>query len=266
VVDIDALCTDLYDEHASVDDLVVGLDETSWEVMTPAEPWTIRDQISHLAFFDEQATLALVEPERFNANLASIAEDIQSFVDAPMEFGRALPAKEVLAWWRAVRTRMLKAFWEVDPSLRVPWFGPPMSLASFISARLMETWAHGQDVADALDVERDPTDRLRHICHLGVRARRNSYAARGRDFPEGEVHVELKSPSGAVWSWGSSDDNRVRGSALDFCLVVTQRRHIADTDLETEGELAREWMSIAQAFAGPPGAGRSPGQFRRSDG
>ena len=262
MVDIDALCTDLYDEHAAVDELVVRLEDTTWDVMTPADPRTIRDQISHLAFFDEQATLALLEPDRFNANLATIAEDAQKFMDAPLEFGRALPPNEVLSWWRGARTQMLRAFWEVDPSGRVPWFGPPMSLASFISARLMETWAHGQDVADALEVEREATDRLKHVCHLGVRARPNSYSAHGREFPGGDVRVELKSPSGSVWSWGEDEINSVRGNALDFCLVVTQRRHLDDTDLEMEGPLAEEWLSIAQAFAGPPGAGRTPGQFR----
>ena len=261
MVDIDALCTDLYDEHASLDELVLGLEDDAWDRMTPAEPWAIRDQISHLAFFDEQATLAVSEPDRFNANLATIAEDVQAFTDAPLDFGRALPPSEVLSWWRGARTEMLRAFWAADPSVRVPWFGPPMSLASFISARLMETWAHGQDVADTLEVERESTDRLKHVCHLGVRARRNSYSAHGREFPGGDVLVELKSPSGEVWSWGEDDANSVRGSALDFCLVVTQRRHIADTDLEIAGPLAEEWMSIAQAFAGPPGPGRSPGQF-----
>src|SRR5687768_14064973 len=136
-----------------------------------------------------------------------------------------------------------------------------MSFASFVSARLMETWAHGQDVVDALGAEREPTNRLEHICHLGVRARRNSYAARGLEFPGGDVRVVVTAPDGAEWSWGESSDDLVTGPALDFCLCVTQRRHLADTSLEVRGPLAEEWMSIAQAFAGPPGPGRAPGQF-----
>ncbi|HWL65503.1 MAG TPA: TIGR03084 family metal-binding protein [Actinomycetota bacterium] len=262
MVDIDSLCTDLYDEHASLDEIVLSLDQEMWDRPTPAEPWSIRDQISHLAFFDEQATLALLEPDRFNAGLQRAIEDLQGFMDAPLEMGRALPHEEVLGWWRGARTQMLKAFYEADRAARVPWFGPPMSLASFISARLMETWAHGQDVADALLIEREPTDRLQHVCHLGVRARRNSYAAQGREFPGGDVRVELKAPSGEQWTLGESTEDIVRGPALDFCLVVTQRRHLADTALQVEGDLAKEWMSIAQAFAGPPGPGRTPGQFR----
>jgi uncharacterized protein (TIGR03084 family) len=139
-----------------------------------------------------------------------------------------------------------------------------MSAMSFATARLMETWAHGQDVADALGVEREPTDRLRHVAHIGVHARRYSYQVRGLEVPAEEVRVELVGPNWSTWSWGDpTARNRVVGEALDFCLVVTQRRNVADTELVVEGPLAIEWMSIAQAFAGPPGVGRSPGQFPR---
>jgi uncharacterized protein (TIGR03084 family) len=266
MVDIDRLCTDLYDEHANLDNLVVGLDPSGWETPTPAEPWTVRDQISHLAFFDEHATLAVSEPDRFTAALTDIAADPDGFMNRGLEMGRALPEAEVLSWWRGARTQMLRSFWDADPTDRVPWFGPPMSFASFVSARLMETWAHGQDVVDALALQRVPTARLQHICHLGVRARRNSYAARGMEYPDADVRVELTSPAGEEWTWGESTDDIVRGPALDFCLVVTQRRHRDDTALESKGSLADEWLSIAQAFAGPPGPGRQPGQFAGEDG
>ena len=137
-----------------------------------------------------------------------------------------------------------------------------MALSSFATARLMETWAHGQDVADALGVRREPTSRLRHIAHIGVRTRGFAYALRDKPVPEGDVRVELDAPDGSTWTWGSADAaDRVTGPALDFCLVVTQRRHVADTAVKADGPLAEEWLSIAQAFAGSPGAGRRPGQF-----
>jgi len=146
----------------------------------------------------------------------------------------------------------------------VPWYGPPMSAASKITARLMETWAHGQDVADALGRTRVATDRLRHVAHIGVGARPFSYAINGRELPADPVRVELIGPSGDQWTWGDPDAaNVVRGSALDFCLVITQRRHRDDTDVVAEGPLADEWLAIGQAFAGPPGTGRQPGQFPR---
>jgi uncharacterized protein (TIGR03084 family) len=134
-----------------------------------------------------------------------------------------------------------------------------MGALSFVSARLMETWAHGQDVADALGAIRVPTARLRHIAHLGVRARPFSYVVRGLEVPADAVSVGLVGPSGERWEWdGGSPSQLVEGSALDFCLVVTQRRHLSDTTLTVHGSLAKEWLAIAQAFAGPPGGGRPP--------
>ena len=261
MIDLDALRADLADEHEELDAVVSGLDPSTWDTPTPAPGWSIRDQISHLAFFDEQAHLAVTDREAFTASLAGIT-DVDSFVNDPLVRTRALPPTEVLEWWRTARRSMLEAFGAADPGERVPWFGPPMSLGSFISARLMETWAHGQDVVDALGKERAPSSRLRHIAHLGVRARPNSYAANGKTAPEEQIRVELQAPDGETWRWNEAASDNVVGPALDFCLVVTQRRHIDDTDLVVEGDLAHEWMSIAQVFAGPPGAGREPGQFR----
>jgi uncharacterized protein (TIGR03084 family) len=137
-----------------------------------------------------------------------------------------------------------------------------MSLASKVTARIMETWAHGQDVVDALGATRTPTDRLRHVARIGVLAMPNSFATHGRPVPTDRIRVALTAPSGAVWSWGDDDAaDSVSGDALDFCLVVTQRRHVADTALEVTGPTATAWIGIAQAFAGPPGAGRRAGQF-----
>ncbi len=265
---LSALLDDLEAEYAEVHALVGDLagDAPEWDLATPAEGWAVRDQISHLAFFDDAGRLAMVEPDEF----AALVEAALAAAGDPMELhlgrGRAMGGRELLRWWEGAHEGMITAFAGADPSVRVPWFGPPMGVLSFVSARLMETWAHGQDVADAFGVWREPTDRLRHIAHLGVRARPFSYAARGRDVPAGSIAVRLDAPSGEVWTWevgeptGGVEDGHstVSGPALDFCLVVTQRRNIADTALAAEGELAREWLSLAQAFAGPPGPGRPP--------
>ena len=265
MVDLKALIADLQEEHQDLDGILASLDDDSWDTATPAPGWSVRDQVSHLAFFDEQGRLAAADPDGFMAELGRLT-DIDAFMNDPLERGRAMSPAAVLSWWRVVRAEMLDAFRALDTSQRVPWFGPPMSPASFISARLMETWAHGQDIVDAVGIQRAATDRLQHIAHIGVRARRNSYVANGREMPEGEVRVELAAPSGAKWSWNVSGTDSVTGDAVDFCLVVTQRRHLDDTDLVVEGELAREWMSMAQAFAGPPGEGRRPGQFPKTEG
>jgi uncharacterized protein (TIGR03084 family) len=136
-----------------------------------------------------------------------------------------------------------------------------MSVASMATARLMETWAHGQDIVDGLHTDRTPTDRLRHIVHLGVRTRGYSFAVGGRAVPATPVRIELTLPSGTTLEYGPTGRDRVDGTALDFCLVVTRRRHVADTGLVLTGSGAQDWLDVAQTFAGDPGPGRYPGQF-----
>jgi uncharacterized protein (TIGR03084 family) len=148
----------------------------------------------------------------------------------------------------------------LPPGAKLPWYGPPMSAASMATARLMETWAHGQDIADALGVRRTPTARLRHVAHIGVRTRDFAYLNRGLPAPAEEFRVELMGPDGELWTWGPPDSpQRVTGPVLEFCLLVTQRVHLADTALVAVGPDAEQWLTIAQAFAGPHGPGREVG-------
>jgi uncharacterized protein (TIGR03084 family) len=135
-----------------------------------------------------------------------------------------------------------------------------MSAASAVTARLMETWAHGQDIADALSLTRPATARLRHIAHIGVAAIGFNFALHGLPAPDRPIRVELTAPDGAAWTWGPAGvPDVVRAPAIDFCQVVTQRRHRADTALTATGPAAQQWISIAQAFAGAPGPGREAG-------
>ncbi|HMK65341.1 MAG TPA: maleylpyruvate isomerase family mycothiol-dependent enzyme, partial [Thermodesulfobacteriota bacterium] len=135
------------------------------------------------------------------------------------------------------------------------------SALSFATARLMETWAHGQDVFDALRLKRVNTDRIRHIAHLGVTTFGWSYRNRGLEVPQKSVRVELTAPSGELWTWGPEESSeKITGPADDFCLVVTQRRHLADTALEAKGNVAVDWMSKAQCFAGPATNGPKAGE------
>ena len=255
------ICDDLEAEHASLDALVSGLEPARWDTPTPAEGWTVRDQVAHLAYSDVSARLAVLDAEAWRREFhIDRAEREQRQRDV----GWSRTPTELIAWWRECRRAMIAAFLPLDRRARIPWFGPSMSALTFATARLEETWGHGQDVADALGVRRADTDRLRHVAHLGVLTRTYSFVNQGRPVPTEDVRVELTAPSGEKWTWGDPPStNRVTGSARGFCLVVTRRRHIADTDLVTEGDAAREWMEIAQAFAGPPGPGRRPGQFPR---
>lgn len=252
------ICDDLEAEHAALDALVAGLEASRWDTPTPAEGWRVRDQIAHLACYDDAARLAIENGAAWREEVArSSAERERRQHEAARR-----PPPELLGWWRQSGRALVAALRPLDRRARIPWYGPSMGARSFATARLEETWAHGQDVADALGVRRAGTERLRHIAHLGVLTRVYSFTNQGRPAPTGDVRVELVSPGGERWTWGDERaPDRVTGSARGFCLVVTRRRHVADTDLVAEGPVAREWMTIAQAFAGPPGPGRRPGQF-----
>ncbi|PXY17446.1 TIGR03084 family metal-binding protein [Prauserella muralis] len=266
VVAFAELLADLRAETRVVEDMLTGLSHAAWDAPTPAAGWAIRDQVSHLAYFDEAATRAAVDPDRFRAVEAKQVSRNPAFADEVAQRHRGLPPAELSTWFRDARRRLVDTASGLDPKLRVPWYGPEMSLASSITARLMETWAHGQDIADTLGVERAPTVRLRHVAHLGVRTFGFVFGLHGRPVAADPVRVELTGPDGATWTWGPPRArDTVSGPALDFCLVVTQRRHVADTALEISGPVAAEWMSIAQAFAGLPGPGRAPGELARKE-
>ncbi len=259
--DMRELADDLAAETTALRAMVAALDEEGWHERTPAPGWTIGDQVSHLAFFDDAAIQSVTDPEGFAAEMERAVTVGELTPDDVAQRFRSLTGAELLAWFDTSRRRLIKVFGDLDPALRLPWFGLPMSAASSLTARIMETWAHGQDIADALGQVREATRRLRHIAHIGVRALPFSFAANGLEIPPEPVWVELTGADGDLWTWGPGHAaNRVTGPALDFCLLVTQRRHRADTAVRAEGRIADQWLSIAQAFAGPPGAGRRPGQ------
>ncbi len=257
------ICKDLADEYAALDDMVKDLDADGWQTVTPFYNWTIKDEISHLAYFDKTACLSAIDSDAFAAEFEKILQGITSYDDVYRNvnaMGGAMSDADLLAWWRKERAQLVVAFGSLKPDTRVPWYGPAMSARSSATARIMETWAHGQDVADALQVNRPATDRLRHIAFLGVSTFKWSFKNRQLAVPDPAVRVVLNSPTDALWVWGPEDaENLVSGSAEDFCLVVTQRRNVSDTGLKIQGDIAGQWIQIAQAFAGPPADGPAPG-------
>ncbi len=263
---LESLLTDLAAESDELERLVAPLPPVDWKKPTPATGWRIAHQIGHLTWTDEVATLAATDARTggtaFTELLTGVASRTDTFVDEAAEAAAGTPVPQLLDRWRRARTVLADALRAVPAGSKIPWFGPPMSPTSMATARLMETWAHGQDVADALGAIRIPTDRLRSIAHIGVRTRDFAYTVRGKAAPVEEFRIELTAPSGARWTWGPAEAaQRVTGPALDFCLLVTQRRHPNDLALHATGTDAAEWLTIAQAFAGPPGNGRAAGRF-----
>jgi uncharacterized protein (TIGR03084 family) len=254
------ICTDLNDECEWLDNLVAPLSKAQWNLITPFMGWSIKTEIAHLAYFDSTARLATTDAKAFKKYLEQVFQSPEKYMESQQKIRTEAPAK-VLEFWRKERKALVDTLESLNRKDRLPWYGPPMSALSFATARLMETWAHGQDVVDTLGIERAPTDRLRHVSHLGVSTFGWSYANRGMKAPDIAFRVELTGPSGALWTWGPEDAaESICGTAEDLCLVVVQRRHVDDTNLEVIGNVMRDWMLIAQAFAGPPVTGPKPGE------
>jgi uncharacterized protein (TIGR03084 family) len=242
---------DLGAEQAALDALVADLDEPGWDMPTPAEGWTIRDQIAHLAFFDEVAVASLTGSgqARF-AELTVQSPDLTDAHRGPPGAGRT--GAEVLSWWRGARRSEISAFREADPSARVPWGPNFMAAPSLCTARLMETWAHGLDCFAARQVEPVDTDRLRHVCHITYRAIPHAFRDAGQPMPGrlDDLVVEVTSPSGHLWQFGPpSAPQRIEGTAADFARVGVRRMRLADArSLQSTGELASSALLILKAY------------------
>ncbi len=245
-----ALLADLAAEGAALDEVVAGLAAADWALPTPAAGWSIAHQVAHLAWTDEVALLSVTDPAGFAARAADPDPD-RGAADRPGE-----PPAALLARWRAGRARLAEALAAVPDGTRLTWFGPPMSVASMATARLMETWAHGVDVGDALGRPPTSSARLDHVAHLGVRTRGFAFAAHGRTPPDVGIRVELTRPDGSTWTDGPVDaEQSVRGPLLDFCLRMVQRRPRAALALVAVGPQADEWLDVGPAFAGEPRSG-----------
>lgn len=258
---VDALCEELLAENRELDAFVTGLSGADWARPTPFFDWTVRDQILHLHQVDGFGILSLEDRVAFSSKLRDIrakqAEGIELSQQVRDEFSGVADGDVLMAWRDGYR-RIVLDLQNAPDGYRVAWFGPEMGVVSFATARLMEVWAHGQDIYDLLDVVRAPTDRIRHICDLGARTFRWSFHNRGLETPA-RPDVRLNAPSGETWEWPGDGNGLVHGPALDFAMVVTQRRAFEDTSLAVDGDTALQWMEIAQCFAGAPQERAAPG-------
>jgi uncharacterized protein (TIGR03084 family) len=256
---LESVLADLAAEGDRLERILAGRPAEAWRTPTPAAGWDVATQVAHLAWTDEVAAKAATDRAAWDAVVTEAISDPTGYVDAvALEGAREDPAT-ILARWRTARPALAAALRAFPHGGKLPWFGPPMSPTSMATARFMETWAHSLDVAEALGVPAQPSDRVRHVAHLGVRTRNFAYGVHGLTPPAEEFRVTLVSPTEDVWTWGPEDAAQtVTGSAYDFALLVTQRAHRDDLAIEAVGPDANQWLDIAQAFAGPPGEGRRP--------
>lgn len=231
-------------------------DKSDAELAQPTQfkNWTFDHVIGHLHIWNRAADLSLEGVAEFNVFIASAIEEMgkTSLRNFEEKWFDGLRGRELLETWHAFYPQVAARFSETDPKKRLKWSGPDMSARSSITARLMETWAHGQEIYDTLGVVHHDKDYIKNIAVLGVNTFGWTFKNRGKDVPGEMPYVRLTAPSGAQWGWGDAGgNNRIEGSATEFCQVVTQTRNIADTDLEVTGDVAVEWMAMAQCFAGP---------------
>jgi uncharacterized protein (TIGR03084 family) len=251
---LDSVLADLFEESSQLESWVTPVESVDWTAVTTPEGWTVAHQIAHLAWTDQASLTAIHGGEPFEELIKLAMNDPTGFIDVETEEWAKLPPAQQLSRWQAGRAALADALRAVPDGERIPWFGPPMSPTSMATARFMETWGHGHDVAEGLGQTYPQNDRCKHVCHIGVRARANAYAMRGEEDPGDDIRVELTAPSGDLWTWGSEDaENRITGKGYDFALLATRRRQRGDVDVAAEGAAADKFLDVVQAFAGLPG-------------
>jgi uncharacterized protein (TIGR03084 family) len=253
---------DITAEAEAIDELVTGIDESDWTRSTPAPGWTVADQVAHLTFVFTLAGTAASDAAAFEAMVASAGNDFGAAVNNALKLFEGDPPELLLGKWRATRDQAIKSLTAVPADQTVPWLVRPLPPSVLAGAGLMEAFAHGQDIADGLGVTREYTDRIWTLAWFATLTWDFGYQARDRTPPDVQFRYELTAPSGELWTFGPEDsEQRITGPATDFCLLVTRRRHRDDLALTATGADADQWLDIAQAFRGAPGAGRRPGQF-----
>lgn len=252
-------------ETAALADLLAGADDAVFTRATQFKGWTINDVLVHLHVWNRMVDLAVADEAEFKAMLGPLVAAVtrgglRAHENALVpERGRAL-----LTLWRTTAQDIATRWQEMDPKARIPWVGPSMSARSAITARQMETWAHGFEVFDLMGVARRETDRIRNIVVLGVNTFGWSHQVNGLAVPDTMPALVLVAPSGTIWTFGDPAAGRIVGDAAQFAAVVTQTRAVGDTDLQIEGIVARTWMRHAQCFAGPPEQPPQPGTRHRT--
>jgi enediyne biosynthesis protein E11 len=257
--------SDLKADAKHIHRLLSGLNSAEWATPTPAPGWTVAHQVAHLAATFRTAGLAASDKDTFVKLAAQVNADFDTAVEAALQPYLALPPDKLLARWHEELTTATDALAAVPPGEVVPWLVNPLPPAVLASAGMMELFGHGQDIADAVGAQIERTDRVAHLVGFVVHTRHFGHLARNMTPPSDDFRFEVTAPSGALWTFGPADARqRIEGPAVDLCLLAARRRHHADLSLVATGEHAKQWLEIAQAYRGPAGEGRKPGQFAKA--
>ena len=250
---MEQICADIEAETEALARVVGGFTEDLWRAPTVAEGWDSCETILHLGATDWICYLAVSNPAGFAEVRARLANGEVAVHELVRSETNTKAGNELWRWFLEIRGSMVDALRKTEPKARITWLGPDIGARSLATSRLLETWTHSHDLADTFDVPYPPTDRLRHIAHIGYVTREFSYINRGMSMPDEPVRLELLSPNGESWTWGPSDaEQLVVSTAYEFCKVLTRRLPLRESTVETKGAFATEWMEIAQPWIEPP--------------
>ena len=245
---------DFRDECNAVYSILENLKEQDYEMPTQFKGWTFNNVIGHLHVWNYAADISLKDGDEWK-NFANSALQALGNGSSMNEFEqtitKGIQGPELLSTWKEYYTEMTERFAVADPKKRVKWMGPDMSVRSSISARHMETWAHAQELYDSLGLDRINEDRIKNIVIIGNNTFKWCFTVHKKTLPSIRPYLKLASPSGEIWEYNEiSEEHKIEGLAEEFCQVVTQVRNIKDVNLKLTGDIAKEWMSVAQCFAG----------------
>lgn len=252
------LISDWKQESSNLLAVLAELSEAQWDLDTPALGWTIRDQVAHLDWTEQMLLLAISDQQQFDLTRQTLMDSGEGFVDRAAHQAALQAPAALKRSWMDTQVALSRSFANLEEGQRVHWFGPSMSVSTALSARIMELFAHGQDIRDALGIAPVGSIRLRHIAHLAITARDFAFTTNALPVPARQFRIELEYGD-QRWTWGPEESTeRVVGQALDFALLATRRRHRVDCAVQAHGEQASRWLEIIQSYAGSPGPGRPP--------
>lgn len=161
---------DFRQESRALAAVLETLADAEFDQPTLFKGWTIDGVMGHLHIFNVAAQKTLESDVAFQEFFAPIQQALsagKTLLEAQFPWLDGLRGRALFEAWRSTSEQVADAYAAADPKQRVKWAGPDMSALSSITARQMETWAHGQEVFDVLGVTRTEQDRIRNIAHLG---------------------------------------------------------------------------------------------------